>query len=98
MPGLDRQRTGQLGVNIVERVVLSQWQSRWQAIDGFNDDGVDGLIFIERSSGHTGQIIHLQVKCTSKSPIKSGWITVPESSNRLKKHAGLAAKGPPPLS
>jgi hypothetical protein len=39
-----------LGVNIVEQVVLSQWQSHWQAIDGFNDDGADGLILSCSSS------------------------------------------------
>ena len=45
--GLSKQRQGQLGVNAVERIVLKGWNSRWQPLDAVNDDGVDGLIFIE---------------------------------------------------
>jgi hypothetical protein len=59
---LRTQRKGQIGVNAVERVVLKEWESRWQPIDAFNDDGIDGLIFIEAGGVPTGQIVFAQVK------------------------------------
>ncbi|NKL05604.1 DUF4365 domain-containing protein [Rhizobium leguminosarum bv. viciae] len=67
--GLAKQRQGQLGVNAVERVVLQEWASRWQSVDAHNDDGVDGLIFLERSGNLTGQIIYVQVKCHQIVPV-----------------------------
>ena len=48
MTNLSTQRTGQLGVNVVERIVL-EWGARWQSLDAVNDDGIDGLIFIEEN-------------------------------------------------
>jgi hypothetical protein len=86
MPGLDKQKIGQLGVNSIERIIIAEWKSRWQAIDGFNDDGIDGLIFIERASEHTGQIIHVQVKCGRKKANRDGWITIAEETARLRAH------------
>jgi hypothetical protein len=62
---LRTQRKGQLGVNAVERVILKDWRSRWQPIDGFNDDGVDGLIFIEAGGQATGQVVYTQIKYRS---------------------------------
>ncbi|RVN37948.1 DUF4365 domain-containing protein [Sinorhizobium meliloti] len=69
--GLSKQRRGQLGVNTVERVVLKEWSSRWQPIDAHNDDGVDGLIFLERGGNLTGQIIYVQVKCQQIKPVEN---------------------------
>lgn len=60
---LNTQRRGQIGVNIVESIILNEWKGRWQAIDGHNDDGIDGLIFLEANGQMTGQIIFAQVKC-----------------------------------
>jgi hypothetical protein len=59
---LKTQRLGQIGVNVVERVVLNEWQGRWQALDAQNDDGVDGLIFLESNGEITGQVVYVQIK------------------------------------
>ncbi|MEQ8354634.1 MAG: DUF4365 domain-containing protein [Kiloniellaceae bacterium] len=81
---LEKQRRGQVGVNVVEGIVLRDWGARWQQIDSVNDDGVDGLIFLESGGGPTGQIIFVQVKCTKASPNQSGYVVVPVKSERLK--------------
>lgn len=60
--GLHTQKTGQIGVNAVERVILLDWKCRWQMIDGHNDDGADGLIFVEDGYKTNGQIIYVQIK------------------------------------
>lgn len=60
--GLSSQKTGQIGVNIVERIVLLDWKCRWQIIDAHNDDGADGLIFVEEGYKTNGQIIYVQIK------------------------------------
>lgn len=62
---LKKQRMGQIGVNVVERVVIRDWRCRWQPIDSHNDDGVDGLIFLEQNGEATGQVVYVQVKCFS---------------------------------
>ncbi|MEL0156354.1 DUF4365 domain-containing protein [Sphingopyxis sp.] len=62
---LNTQRRGQVGINIVESVILNEWKGRWQPIDAHNDDGVDGLIFLEAGGEMTGQVIFAQVKCFS---------------------------------
>lgn len=68
-------RQGQLGVNVVERLVLSfGW--RWQQLDAVNDDGVDGLIFVEENGSPNGQIIYVQVKCHRSRVDKTGRICV----------------------
>ncbi|MEA3472468.1 MAG: DUF4365 domain-containing protein [Pseudomonadota bacterium] len=60
----DTQRTGQIGINVVERICIEELKGRWQPVDGHNDDGMDGLLFLEDSKGElTGQIIFIQVKC-----------------------------------
>ncbi|MFJ1311316.1 DUF4365 domain-containing protein [Agrobacterium sp. P15N1-A] len=69
------QRRGQLGVNQVEKVVLEMgW--RWQQLDAANDDGVDGLIFVESGGIPTGQIIYVQVKCHDSRTDTKGRICV----------------------
>jgi hypothetical protein len=73
--GLSTQKRGQLGANIVERIVLKDWNSRWQQIDAQNDDGVDGLIFLEAGNRPTGQIIFAQIKC-HQSPISDSKVSV----------------------
>ena len=83
---LENQRTGQIGVNAVERIVLADWQSRWQPMDAFNDDGVDGLIFIEEGGKPTGQIVYVQVKCTKAKPNQSGRIAVSKDKEALAKN------------
>jgi hypothetical protein len=60
---LAKQRQGQIGVNVLERIVLRAWGSRWQQLDAHNDDAVDGLIFLEKGGEMTGQVIFAQVKC-----------------------------------
>lgn len=69
------QRQGQVGVNVVERLVLEMgW--RWQQLDATNDDGVDGLIFVEAAGIPTGQVIFVQVKCHSSHHDEQGRICV----------------------
>ena len=82
---LQTQRKGQIGVNAVEQIVLRDWESRWQAIDAFNDDGIDGLIFIEAGGAPTGQIVFAQVKYRNRLSTKQGRIAVGISPKKLKK-------------
>lgn len=84
--GLSKQRKGQLGVNAVERIVLRDWKSRWQPLDAVNDDGVDGLIFIERGGIPTGQIVHVQVKCRSEQP-SNGKFALAIGTDKLARNA-----------
>jgi hypothetical protein len=81
--GMEKQRTGQIGVNVVERVILRDWLGRWQPIDSVNDDGIDGLIFLESRGVPTGQIIFVQIKCTKSKPNGSGFIAIPISREKL---------------
>jgi hypothetical protein len=83
--GLSTQRRGQLGVNVVERIVLSEWRSRWQQIDAQNDDGVDGLIFLEAGGRATGQIVFAQIKCHQSSIGSDGKVRVNIGREKLKK-------------
>jgi len=87
------QLKGQLGVNIVERIVIRDLNARWQAIDGHNDDGVDGLIFLQDAKSHlTGQVIYAQVKFRTKTHIKksnSYKVNVNNLKNRTKQWKGL---------
>jgi hypothetical protein len=82
--GLSTQRRGQLGVNVVERVVLNEWKARWQPIDAQNDDGVDGLIFLESGGRATGQIVFAQVKCHDSPRRADGAIRVNVGTKKLK--------------
>jgi len=86
---LHTQRVGQIGVNVVERIVLRTWKARWQAVDSVNDDGVDGLIFLEARGEYTGQIIHVQVKCMSVPKNKSGQFRVPINREKLAANAAI---------
>ncbi|MBB5546993.1 DUF4365 domain-containing protein [Paraburkholderia fungorum] len=81
---METQRTGQLGINVVERVVLQEWRGRWQQLESQHDDGVDGLIFLESGGVPTGQIVFVQVKCTSKNPGVGGKTSVPIAAEKLK--------------
>jgi hypothetical protein len=83
---LKTQRLGQIGVNVVERVVLRDWQGRWQALDAHNDDGVDGLIFLESNGEATGQVIYAQVKTYNRvRRSTSGDFMLPIGTKRLSK-------------
>lgn len=78
-------RQGQLGVNVVERIVLKLgW--RWQQLDAANDDGVDGLVFIEENGMPTGQILYVQVKCHSSRENTNGQICVTFKKDRLARN------------
>jgi len=82
---LKSQRLGQIGVNCVERIILSDWQSRWQQIDSQNDDGVDGLIFLERNGEATGQVVFAQVKCRKGLKLsRDGMYRLPIGVQRLR--------------
>ena len=83
------QRLGQIGVNVVERIVLNDWGCRWQALDAQNDDGVDGLIFFESGGSMTGQVMFVQVKCLSNSQNAAGDYTVPVGIEKLKRLLSL---------
>lgn len=85
MSSLASQRRGQIGVNAVERVVLRDWGSRWQALDAQNDDGVDGLIFIERGGEATGQVVYVQVKCRTARTDSKDRLCVSGTPARLAK-------------
>lgn len=90
--GMSNQQKGQLGVNVVERVVLRSWSGRWQPLDAQNDDGVDGLIFLEAGGRATGQIIFAQIKCHAIKPelkkqLRAGSKThIPVSIGNLDDH------------
>lgn len=81
---MEKQKRGQIGVNTVERIVLRDWEGRWQPIDSVNDDGVDGLIFIESRGTPTGQIIFVQIKCTNAKPNTRGEIAIPIARKKLE--------------
>lgn len=83
MVGLSTQRRGQVGVNVVERIVLNEWQARWQPIEAQNDDGVDGLIFLESGGRATGQIVFAQVKCHNSPRRANGDIRVHVGTEKL---------------
>lgn len=87
--GLLTQRTGQIGVNVVERIVLRSWKARWQPVESANDDGVDGLIFLEARGAYTGQIIHVQVKCMSVPTNKAGQFRLPINREKLAANAAV---------
>jgi hypothetical protein len=62
-------KQGQIGINVVERIVIDELDARWQQLDAQNDDGVDGLIFFESELGKiSGEILHVQVKCWERKP------------------------------
>jgi len=83
--GVKSQRIGQIGINTVEDIVLNDWNSRWQQLDAQNDDGIDGLIFIERDGEATGQIVFAQVKCTD-SPVSEKRTRVAINREKLKRN------------
>jgi hypothetical protein len=84
---LNTQRRGQIGVNIVESIILNGWNSRFQPIDGHNDDGIDGLIFLEAGGEMTGQVIFAQVKCFGRvRKDKRGRFCLPVNSEKLHKN------------
>jgi hypothetical protein len=82
------QRTGQIGVNVVERICLEELRGRWQAVDGHNDDGTDGLLFLEDRSGElTGQIVFIQVKCWALTPTKAGYARIAVDKNQIQQRS-----------
>lgn len=83
---LSKQRRGQIGVNTVEKVVLSEWAGRWQALEAHNDDAIDGLIFLEDGGELSGQIIFTQVKCMKVKKGKDGKYRIPISQKKLSRN------------
>lgn len=80
------QRQGQLGVNVVERIVLATWNARWQPLEAHNDDGIDGLIFLEKGGELTGQIVFVQVKCIRTKKRADGKLAIPIDASKLAKN------------
>lgn len=83
---LAKQRQGQIGVNVLERIVLRDWSSRWQQLDAHNDDAVDGLIFLEKGGEMTGQVIFAQVKCHQASLRSDGNRAVKIKARQLQRN------------
>ncbi|MGY0552003.1 DUF4365 domain-containing protein [Vreelandella sp. 2A-K22] len=55
-----------IGVNLVQRIVETDWESGWQEYAAQNDDAVDGIILMRKGSKHqadTGGVVFVQVKC-----------------------------------
>ena len=90
--GLSTQRQGQIGVNAVEKIVLSDWGARWQPLDAHNDDGVDGLIFLERGQKLSGQIVFAQVKCVKTKRREDGHFAIPIDSKKLARNLDVWRK------
>lgn len=83
---LNTQKKGQIGVNVVERIVISDWGSRWQSLDSHNDDGIDGLIFLESGGEATGQVIYVQIKAYSDVKCdRAGNFRIPLGNDNLAK-------------
>ena len=89
---LSTQRTGQLGVNAVERVVLRHWASRWQSLESHNDDGLDGFIFFEAGGEATGQVVYVQVKCMRTTQRKDGCYIIPINARKLRRNLQIWRK------
>lgn len=83
---LKTQRQGQLGVNAVEKIVLASWNARWQPLEAHNDDGVDGLIFLENGGELSGQIIFAQVKCMKAKRSSDGMLAIPIKAKQLSRN------------
>ena len=83
---LKKQRRGQIGVNTVEKIVLSEWDGRWQPLEAHNDDAIDGLIFLEDGGELSGQIIFTQVKCMKVNKGKDGKFRIPISQKKLSRN------------
>ncbi len=83
---MKKQRQGQIGVNVVERIILKEWRSRWQPLDSHNDDAVDGLIFLERGGEMTGQVIFVQVKCYKTKQSDDGSYRLPINAAKLDRN------------
>ncbi|MDB5658077.1 MAG: hypothetical protein JWS10_692 [Cypionkella sp.] len=74
------------GVNAVEKIVLAEWNARWQPLEAHNDDAVDGLIFLERDGELSGQIIFTQVKCVKAKKRSDGKLAVSIAANQLARN------------
>ena len=85
LKGVSNAHKGQIGVNLVESIILTKLGWRWQAIDGHNDDGVDGLLFIQRGAELTGQVVFVQIKFRKLAASAAESIKVSINSKRLKK-------------
>lgn len=78
-------KKGQRGVNIVEGLVLAdEFKARWQQVDSQNDDGIDGLIFLEDSKENlNGKVIFAQVKRYDKGDI------IEKNRSKIKISVGI---------
>lgn len=83
---LSKQRRGQIGVNTVEKIVLLEWDGRWQPLEAHNDDAIDGLIFLEDGGELSGQIIFTQVKCITAKKREDGKFRIPISRKKLSRN------------
>lgn len=55
------------GITAVSDIVRSESGHKWQEFDQRNDDGLDGLVMINRNGKTTGEVVFVQVKCGRKS-------------------------------
>ncbi|WP_319531124.1 DUF4365 domain-containing protein [uncultured Cohaesibacter sp.] len=90
--GLTNQRQGQIGVNVVERIVLAEWGARWQPLEAHNDDAIDGLIFLEKGGELSGQIVFVQIKCLAAPLRNSGKYAIPINAPNLARNLGAWRK------
>jgi hypothetical protein len=51
------------GTSHVEKIVRTDWRSKWQEVARLNDDAIDGIIFLKRGRKPTSAIAFAQVKC-----------------------------------
>lgn len=84
---LDTQKKGQIGINVVERIVIRDWKCRWQQVDSHNDDGIDGLIFLERNGEMNGKIIYAQIKSATNAIVtNNNELAIRMDKSKLKRY------------
>lgn len=105
----ESNRTGALGINYVERVLL-KWGWGFEPISQTNDDGFDGLIYIrskhsdpqnpenksKQSWVFTGGLIHIQVKSGDSYISSRNKDQITLKINNLNKKKGIWRKSPIP--
>jgi len=52
-----------VGIRVVSQFIRESWDCRWQEFNARNDNGVDGIAIMRKSSKETGGVVFIQVKC-----------------------------------
>ncbi len=52
-----------VGIREVSQFIREPWDCGWQEFDARNDNGVDGIAIMRKSSRETGGVVIIQVKC-----------------------------------